>query len=95
VTLIQEHAFIDDTVKALVHTVDQFGEKAPAEGLLSAQVLDAATEQPLFDAHVVETGHVRQSPFAMQFIVMPLMASRPEMSCLLSSVICLFAGGSK
>lgn len=57
--LVEEHAFIDDTVKASVHTVDQFGEKATADGMLSAQVLDAATEQPLFDAHIVETGHVR------------------------------------
>jgi Filamin/ABP280 repeat len=59
ITLMQEHAFIDDTVKACVRTVDQFGEKCSADGMLTAQVLDAASEQVLFDAHIVETGHVR------------------------------------
>lgn len=61
VTLLQEHAFIDDIVKAAIRTVDQFGESCPSEGGVAAQVLDAATEKVLFDAHVVETGNVRFS----------------------------------
>ena len=59
ITMMQENAFIDDTVKACVRTVDQFGEKCTADGMLAAQVLDAASEQVLFDAHIVETAHVR------------------------------------
>jgi hypothetical protein len=59
ITLMQENAFIDDTVKACVRTVDQFGEKCTADGMLAAQVLDAASEQVLFDAHIVETALVR------------------------------------
>jgi hypothetical protein len=58
-TMMQEYAFIDDTVKACLRTVDQFGEKCSADGILVASVLDAASEQVLFDAHIVETGHVR------------------------------------
>lgn len=57
--MLQEHAFIDETVKASVHAIDQFGEKCAADGLMVAQVLDAATEQPLFEAHMVETSFVR------------------------------------
>lgn len=63
VTLLQEHAFIDDVVKAGVRTVDQFGESCPAEGGVTAQVLDAQTEKVLFDARIVETGNVRPSLF--------------------------------
>lgn len=59
VTMLQEHAFIDDIVKAAIRTVDQFGESCPAEGGVSAQVLDAQTEKVLFDARIVETGNVR------------------------------------
>jgi len=59
VTLMQEHAFIDDTVKASIRTVDQFGEMCSADGSLVTQILDAQTEKVLFDAHLVETGMVR------------------------------------
>lgn len=59
VTLLQEHAFIDDTVKAAIRTIDQFGEMCTADGALVAQILDAQTEKVLFDAHLVETGMVR------------------------------------
>lgn len=59
VTMMQEHAFIDDIVKAAIRTVDQFGESCPAEGGVAAQVLDAQTEKVLFDARIVETGNVR------------------------------------
>lgn len=58
VTMLQEHAFIDDIVKAGVRTVDQFGESCPSEGGVTAQVLDAQTEKVLFDARIVETGNV-------------------------------------
>lgn len=58
-TMMQEHAFIDDTVKACLRTVDQFGEKCSADGLLVAHVLDAASDQVMFDAHIVETALVR------------------------------------
>jgi hypothetical protein len=66
VQLLQEHAFIDDQVKALVRTVDQFGECCSAEGIITAQVLDAQTEKVLYDAHIVETGLVR-SPTILPF----------------------------
>lgn len=59
--MMQEHAFIDDVVKAAIRTVDQFGESCPAEGGVAAQVLDAQTEKVLFDARIVETGNVRPS----------------------------------
>ena len=56
VELLQEHAFIEETVKAAVRTYDQFGERCSAMGDMQALILDAATSSPLFEAHTVETG---------------------------------------
>jgi hypothetical protein len=79
--LAQQNAFVEETVKASVRTFDQFGDACTAGSDISAQVLEAATGAPLFDAHVVETA---AGEYEISFV--PEMAGMYALSVLLSGV---------